>query len=242
VIDTETLSIDLSQSWTIQTINARNVSRPAAMTAARRPPLWYDPQSNHVMERGGWAYAADPSYFLWSFIPDGSGGADWSLDQSSPAAQQLSATFGSAFTASGNNFYSLGGAVPGGLNTSSDPLNPYGFDALEGLVTYDFASSEWTNTSSLGGSQTGYSVQSQALSMPDFGKAGLLAILGGESPTNQSYLYEEGAALVDMSNITIYDVESETWYYQTATGSVPPPRSEFCAVGSAPTDNSTYEM
>jgi hypothetical protein len=212
------------------------------MTTARRPPLWYNPQSNQVMERGGWAYTADYPYLLWSFAPDGSGGANWALDQSSPAAQQLSATFGSAFTGSANNFYSLGGAVPGVLNTSSDPLNAYGFEALEGLVIYDFASSGWKNTSSLGGSQTGYSVQSQVLSMPDFGKAGLLAVLGGESPMNQSYEYEEGAALVDMSNITIYDIESDTWYYQTATGSVPPPRSEFCAVGSAPTDNSTYEM
>jgi hypothetical protein len=194
------------------------------------------------MERGGWAYTADSSYFLWSFSPDGSGGANWALDQSSPAAQQLAATFGSAFTASANSFYSLGGTIPGALNTSSDPLNPYGFEALEGLVTYDFASSAWKNTSSPGGSATGYSVQSQGLSMPDFGRAGLLAFLGGESPTNQSYQYEVGSDLVDMSNITIYDVESGTWFYQTATGSVPPPRSEFCAVGSAPTDNRTYEM
>jgi hypothetical protein len=242
VTDTDTFSIDLSQSWTIETISARNINKPQAMTAARRPPLWYNPQSNLVMERGGWAYVADASLFLWSFTPDGEGGAAWSLDQSSAAAQQLSPTFGSAFTASATNFYGLSGAVPGVLNTSSDPLNPYGFAASEGLVTYDFASSGWENTSSLGGSQAGYFVQSQALFMPNFGKAGLLAILGGDSPLNQSYEYEEGASLVDMSNITIYDVDSDTWYYQIATGSVPPPRSEFCVAGLAPTDNSSYEM
>jgi hypothetical protein len=45
-----------------------------------------------------------------------------------------------------------------------------------------------------------------------------------------------------MSNITVYDVHSDTWYYQTATGDVPPPRSEFCAAGSSPTDNSSYEV
>ena len=91
-------------------------------------------------------------------------------------------------------------------------------------------------------SQTGYSVESQVISMPDFGKAGLLAFLGGESPTNQTFQYEVGTDIVDMSNITIYDVENDAWYYQTATGSVPPPRSEFCVVGSASADNSTYEM
>lgn len=194
------------------------------------------------MERGGWAYTAGSSYLLWSFKPDGSGGADWALDPSSPAAQQLSETFGSAFTTSADNFYSLGGAVPGAMSTSADPLNQYGFEALTAFVTYNFASGTWKNASSLSASPTGYLVQSQVLSMPNFGKAGLLAVLGGEAPPNSSYQYEAGTDLVDMSNITIYDIDSDTWYYQTATGSVPPPRSEFCAVGSASTDNNTYEM
>jgi hypothetical protein len=231
VTDANTYSIDLSQSWTIDAVNANTIPKPQAMAPVRRPPLWYDPQSNRVIERGGWAYTAGASYFLWSFTPDGQGGA-----------QLLLATFGGAFTASPTGFYNLGGAVPGALNTSSDSLNPYGFAATEGLITYDFASGEWNNISSIGGSQTGYSVQSQAVSMPDFGKAGLLAFLGGDSPSNQSYLYEAGAALVDMSNITVYDIHSDTWYYQTATGDIPPPRSEFCAVGSSPADNSSYEM
>jgi len=242
VTDTDTYSIDLSQSWTIDTVNANIISKPQAMTPVRRPPLWYDPQANSVMERGGWAYTAGASYFLWSFTPDGQGGGQWSLDQSSAAAQLLLATFGGAFTTSPTGFYSLGGAVPGALNTSSDSLNPYGFAATEGLITYDFASGGWNNISSFGGSQTGYSVQAQAVSMPNFGKAGLLAFFGGDSPSNQSYLYEAGAALVDMSNITVYDTHSDTWYYQTATGDVPPPRSEFCAVSSSPTDNSSYEV
>ena len=194
------------------------------------------------MERGGWAYVADASLFLWSFTPDGKGGAEWSLDQSSSAAQQLPATFGGAFTTSAAGFHSLGGAVPGAINTTSDPLDNFGFAASEGLITYDFASSGWKNTSSFGGSQAGYSVQSQAVSMPNFGGAGLLAFLGGDLPPNQTYLYEAGAALVDMSNITIFDIDSGTWYHQIATGDVPPPRSEFCAVGSAPTDNSSFEV
>lgn len=237
--DTNTFAVDLSQSWTTDSISALSISKPPAMSPVRRPTLWYDPQSNLVMERGGWPYEADASLFLWAFTPDGKGGADWTLDQSSPAAQQLSATFGSAFTTSPTGFYSLGGALPGVVNDTSDP---FGFEALEGLVAYTFASSGWQNTSSVGSSQAGYSVQGQAISMPDYGKTGLLAFLGGDTPPNGTYFYEEGAALVDMSNITIYDIASDTWYYQTATGSIPPPRSEFCAVGSAPADNSSYEM
>jgi hypothetical protein len=202
------------------------------MAPVRRPYLWYDPVSNLIYERGGWAYDGDSySYPLWSFQPDVEGGVVWNVAQDTSAAEQYTSTVFSAFTASNANFYSLGGVL------SSDIDN-----TVEGFLTYDFGTSGWSNSSSAGAAQSAYSVQAEAVFIPNFGKMGLLAFLGGDSPPNQAYQYEKGAALVDMSNITIYDPDSETWYHQTATGSIPPPRSEFCAVGSAPTDNSTYEM
>jgi len=201
------------------------------MTLVRRPYLWYDPVSNFIYERGGWAYDGNP-YSLWSFQPDGEGGVLWNVAQDTSDAEQYISTAFSAFTASNANFYSLGGVV------STDIWAP-----VEGLLTYDFGTSRWSNSSSAGAAQSAYSVQAEAVFIPNFGNMGLLAFLGGDSPPpNKAYGYEEGAALVDMSNITIYDPDSETWYHQTATGSIPPPRSEFCAVGSAPTDDSTYEM
>lgn len=202
------------------------------MSLVRRPPLWYDPSKNMVMERGGWGYDDLASYDLWSFSPDGKGGADWSLNgTASSDAAQLTATFGGAFTASTTEFYSLGGVLPQDLGV-----------ALEGLTTYDFATDTWRNATAQPSSQSGYSVQGQAAFMPNFGQAGLLVFLGGDSSPNQTYYYEAGAALVDMSNITIYDPASRAWYHQIATGSVPPPRSEFCVAGSAAKDNSSYEM
>lgn len=197
------------------------------MPPVRRPPLWYDPFTNVVMERGGWAYnvaAVSGPYGLWSL--NGTVSAN---------ATQLAPTFGGAFTASTTHFYSLGGTIPSYRPSYVDV-------ALEGFTTYDFATGNWTNSSSLASSKSGYSVQAQATFLPNFGDKGLLVFLGGDSPPNQTYQYEAGAALVDMSNITIHDPASGTWYHQTATGSVPPPRSEFCAVGSAAKDNSSYEM
>jgi hypothetical protein len=227
-----TLSIDLTQPWTVSTVNALFAPKPSTMAPVRRPYLWYDPVSNLIYERGGWAYDGDSySYPLWSFQPDVEGGVVWNVAQDTSAAEQYTSTVFSAFTASNANFYSLGGVL------SSDIDN-----TVEGFLTYDFGTSGWSNSSSAGAAQSAYSVQAEAVFIPNFGKMGLLAFLGGDSPPNQAYQYEKGAALVDMSNITIYDPDSETWYHQTATGSIPPPRSEFCAVGSAPTDNSTYEM
>jgi hypothetical protein len=230
IIVNYTLSISLSQPWTIGTADVSINPKPAGMTQVRRPYMWYEPAENIVYERGGWAYSGG-SYSLWSFQPDGQGGSDWQPAAGNSIAEQYTSTFGSAFTASDANFYSLGGAISGSIGTP-----------VQGLLTYDFATSAWNNASSGGASPNGYSVQSEAVFMPNFGNAGLLAILGGDSPYNQTYYYEEGVSLVDLSNITIYDPDSGTWYHQTATGSVPPPRSEFCAVGSAPPDNGTYEM
>jgi hypothetical protein len=220
----------LTQPWTVSTVNALLSLKPSAMTTLRRPYLWYDPVSNFIYERGGWGYTEN-SYSLWSFQPDGHGGVVWNVAQDNSVAEQYTATVFSAFTASNAKFYSLGGVIASEGNI-----------AVEGLLTYDFGTSRWSNSSSAGAAQSAHPVQAEAVFMPNFGEVGLLAFLGGDSPPNQTYQYEEGAALVDMSNITIYDPHSETWYHQTATGSIPPPRSEFCAVGSAPTDNGTYEM
>ncbi len=233
-----TLFFDLGQSWSISSVEPQNISKPAGMAGVRRPPLWYDPTQTLLMQRGGWGYDTDSSY-LWSLDASGAPDTEWVNNEGSPAAQQLDPTFGGAFTASTTHFYSLGGAdvSSGGGDPSEISL------AIEGLTVFDFESGVWHNKSSLeSSSQGGYSVQAQATFMPNFGQAGLLAFLGGDSPPNQTYQYEAGAALVDMSNITIYDPTSNTFYHQTATGAVPPPRSEFCAVSTSAADNSTTEM
>jgi hypothetical protein len=177
-----TLSINLSQSWTIGTADISINPKPAGMTQVRRPYMWYEPAENIVYERGGWAYSSG-SYSLWSFQPDGKGGANWQPAASNSIVEQYTSTFGSAFTASDANFYSLGGVISTSIGTP-----------VQGLLTYDFATGVWNNASSGGASPSGFSVQSEAVFMPNFGNAGLLAILGGDSPYNQSYYYEEGVS------------------------------------------------
>ena len=127
--------------------------------------------------------------------------------------------------------------VPDGI----DSLYPV--VSLQGVVSFDFANNAWANSSSTSTpSQSGYFVQSQAVFVPNFGSGGLIAVLGGDTPSNQTYQYEAGAALSEFSTITLYDPVSSNWYYQTATGSIPPPRSEFCVVGVPSLDNSSYEL
>lgn len=45
-----------------------------------------------------------------------------------------------------------------------------------------------------------------------------------------------------LSRISVYDIQSKTWYEVTATGDLPGDRSQFCAVVSASVDQSTFQV
>ena len=227
-----TLAIDLSISWTNATVNAFSNPKPSEMQLARRPTLWYNEENHFVYEWGGWSYG-DESDLVWTFAPDGNGGSSWTQNPAPTSAGDVSliAPFGSSFTYSPGAFYSLGGTLKTGFGI-----------AVAGLTSFNFTSNTWNNGSSGGATTSGFSVQAEAAYVPNFGSNGLLVNLGGDSPLNDTYQYEKGAALADMSNITIYDIESGTWYHQITSGPAPPGRSEFCIVGSAASDNSSYEM
>lgn len=67
---------------------------------------------------------------------------------------------------------------------------------------------------------------------------GYYLCLGGEDPG----LATNGAnSLCTFDNITMYDPYIKRWFAQTASGTVPTPREEFCAVAQQG-DNGTYEM
>jgi hypothetical protein len=241
-----TLSIDLSQPWTPSNVSANANGKPPTMLHSRRPIIWYNPFTTSVYEWAGWTEdaAVISQYQLWTFIPDGHGSASWSLS-TPPSTNEGSVmpTFGSAWAASTTELYSLGGAEPIS-GSSSSYNNGYNFPTISlfGLITVDLSSNTWHNVSSAGASPSGYLDQSQAVFVPNFGTNGLFVVLGGDTPPNQTYYYQAGESLAPMSNVVIYDVESDNWYVQTATGDVPPPRSEFCMVGASSSGNSSYEM
>ena|SRR5437762_14311397 len=95
------------------------------------------------------------------------------------------------------------------------------------------------NISSTGYSQYGWAAWPAVQYVPLYGKEGILLVLGGDAPKNQTYT--EAASLRDMYNVTIYDIYGQIWYHQTATGDVPERRLHTCIVG-AQSDNDTYEM
>jgi hypothetical protein len=234
----QTISIHLAQAWTNSSVQNYSIETQRPTNDghwSKRPALFYDPLSDKIIQWGGWPYDNGDLSYSFSFTPNNHGTVTWSkddtpitneVDQSSPAV------FGAAFVASNSSFYSLSGSI---AEPSASPLI-----AVQGLTEYEFASDKWTNTSSLSATASGYLVGGQAAFTPDFGQAGFLVFLGGSDPDTQEY-DPDGAPLVDMSNITLYDLEQKTWYHQTTTGTVPPPRQYFCSVGGRSVQD-TFEM
>lgn len=140
-----------------------------------------------------------------------------------------------ATTYSDTTFYSLGGNV---ARVSILPNQT----TLSGVVRQDFSTGLWRNDTTNIPDQSIYRNAAKAFHVPNFGDQGFVVFVGGDAPPTEESFYEEGNHMVDMSVITLLDPVSGTWYTQTATGDIPPPRVEFCAVGTTSADNSTYEM
>lgn len=186
---------------------------------------------------GGWPYDDNHEYWIWSFQPDGKGGAAWTQN-SAPASQgqPLTAPVGASWVSTPTSYYSLGGAlVPESQNYDPNTTIP-------GLVSYSFSNNSWSNKSSTGFSDGGYSVFGESRFVSNFGQKGLFVFLGGSTPSNQSFEFSSQFALASMETISIYDLQSGAWYHQNATGDKPTMRANFCSVGVAAPDNSSFEM
>ncbi|KAI0893124.1 hypothetical protein F4806DRAFT_210602 [Annulohypoxylon nitens] len=67
------------------------------------------------------------------------------------------------------------------------------------------------------------------------GLSGILVSVGGREKLANS-------TLSPFNNIFVYDISSDNWYTQKATGDIPNPRSEFCAGVSAAPDDSSFQV
>lgn len=48
--------------------------------------------------------------------------------------------------------------------------------------------------------------------------------------------------MISLAQVSVYDIESKTWYPVTASGDIPGDRVGFCAVVSASPNHSTYQV
>jgi energy-converting hydrogenase Eha subunit B len=95
----------------------------------------------------------------------------------------------------------------------ADPSAPPDL-AIPGLFEYNFTGNNCANKPSSNATTNGHLVGAQAAYIPGtddggFGSAGFLIFLGGSYPANPSF-DPQSPSLVDMSNISLYEISGQT--------------------------------
>ncbi|KAI0150313.1 hypothetical protein GGR57DRAFT_514250 [Xylariaceae sp. FL1272] len=233
-----TWSIDLTTKWTNKTVPIRSI--PKASPRMGKQIHWTDTSSNSLYTWGGFVADASPppEHEMWKFQADGSGGGEWSQvsQQDYRTFTGLKNPFGASFAQSHNVGYAFGGSVEAASDSSVQKDLP-GY-ALPGLVSYNFQTGEWTNTSTSNYGGYGTNINGRAEMVP-FGPNGLLLFLGGaETPVDAT---NETIVEVSWNSITMVDPITKKWYKQSTTGTKPPTMESHCSVGVAG-PNGTYEI
>ncbi|KAL8969878.1 MAG: hypothetical protein Q9183_001787 [Haloplaca sp. 2 TL-2023] len=235
-----TLSIDMSESWTNDTVEFRLIKKNGAPDLNAQI-LWPSTDNRTFYAFGGsqsfWAETIDPpAVSAWQFTADDSGGGSW---------EQLSAADNSVFAdltrpdfAKGVAIQNTGFIFGGHTSARSSPetASMEGATAIPGIVSFNITSGLWSNDTvpERIQEQIGFQVAPYgAFSSAPFGPDGVLIMTRGMSPN----LYSPPP----FNSITIYDPSDKTWHSQTATGSIPSARRVTCTVG-VQGDNGTYEV
>ena len=242
-------------------------TKPEGCVSLNGEALWWSKSKDVVYRFGGEVSNANgsssadanvriatvPPESIWQFKPDGNGSGSW-LEALGPTGEVpypsgfIATAYGASIGADDKGYYIAGYASAFTTPTFSDlPISR----EEPGIQTFDFNTSSLTNSSDGGFFASQYRSDSllfdpgKMIFAPSFGLEGILLLLGG---TGCSWVPWGGyceSGVGSFNNITIYDLHTQTWYWQAATafaGQVPSPRGSFCAVGVQGGDNSTYEM
>ena len=237
-----TLTIDLSNSWTPENVTINALIRDAAPTRDSGM-LWVD-SDDSVYSFGGSRslilnenISTNGGIELWKFT-----GSNWSQMSDSPSANsptltRISPAWAASAWANGIG-YALGGFVGDNRHSSNGNL----VVPTTGLLSYNRTSNLWSNDSTVP-TITPYGLMGgQMLFAPNFGSEGVLIALGGQFTGSGSWT-NTGENFISFSNITLYDIASKSWFWQTATSlnDIPASRTFFCAAGVQSTQG-TYEI
>ena len=237
-----TLTIPLDKSWSNSTLEIVSTDNPSDFPILSVQSLWWDGEySQSLYAFGGGTSITETDTVdplsVWMFLPEEKVWAErFGPDANIWQNLTRSSRCGSVYTP--NAGFCLGG-YSGPYSTDVDP--PPMDTPLQGMIQFNFESLTWDNVSSTGASQQGFLVSSQMEYIPAYGKEGILVSMGGDAPVSQDQYYP-GSNQMPMSDITIYDIKSQQWYSQTATGDVPDGRSEFCSIIAHGGDNESWEM
>ena len=189
--------------------------------------LFYDKQRKEVSRYGGWPYEESdfPPYFGHSSPePTPSAGK---MRQRPQRTAWLKTLRGSLLRPTSIQLRLTTTLV----ETFSGPDSLSAMTVPACLATRDLRAQVWANSTADLPNQSSYRTAGENGARIHFYRWRRVPIMvEGESPRTEALEYETGSRMADMETVSLYDTSSGTWYTQTATGDVPPPRSEFCAM------------
>ncbi|KAI1739452.1 hypothetical protein F4680DRAFT_136657 [Xylaria scruposa] len=234
---TTTWSINMTEAWTADTVPLQAIPKTAPLLS--KQAHWIDYSTNSLYTWGGFTSdGSSPSHGLWRFKADGSGGGSWTqvTQRDYASFSKMKGTFGSAFTQTKDAGFAFGGAVTKSSDDTIAKTIP-GY-ATPGLISYDFQTGEWENSTSSSYGGYGTSLNARAEWIP-FGPNGQLIFLGGaESPVDAT---NETIVETSWNRLTIVDPVTKQWHTQMTSGTKPPTIESHCSVG-VPGPNGTYEI
>ena len=144
--------------------------------------------------------------------------------------------------------YYLGGAVTPLSNPSfyaQANSTPY---MVQGLLAFDEGSMTFKNSSTSQMNTDGTVAEGYLALIESLGSQGVLITFGGFTDIAGSPSGLETSNLADpsfqlpLANVSVYDIETGTWYQQAATGDVPPWRYMGCSVTVSAPDQSSHSI
>ncbi|KAJ6262959.1 hypothetical protein Dda_1517 [Drechslerella dactyloides] len=176
------------------------------------------------------------------------------VDYTKGSSEVTRASYGGSVVAPKlNKAYYLGGIVDRGSTDNSGDLQSPRF--LDGLLEFDFGTESVRNISTLGlGNRA--RAYSQVVYIPNYGngspsapggRKGILVAIGGEMKSSQivDVSGTRRGDPVPMSDIAIYDIETDNWYVQQAephANEFPATRVDHCIVTKSAPDNSSHAI
>ena len=183
-----------------------------------------------------------PKSTLSKFVPDGNGLGTWTTDIGTASNSGFGALVRSV--AGATTFTDEAWYAYGGCGGSATDLNIDGAVLLNALVTYNFSSGQWTNTSMDAITPGEGLTFAEAHSVLTVSQKSVNIILGGG--TIPGYWLSRipwgwPSSWSSMATVNIHDPTTNTFYVQATTGEAPTARYQFCSVG-ARGKNKTYEI
>ncbi|KAI4218187.1 MAG: hypothetical protein L6R36_009085 [Xanthoria steineri] len=251
-LPTTVASIDLARPWNNANHSIwRHIAKPYATLATSPPSL----NSGAIFSNGSslWLYGGSinrlpnasqevPPNGIWRYDL---GSSDWS--RAAPSGEPVQRLVkGSNIDASLSRAYYLGGTKdpysdPAFLSTRD--AEPY---AVQGLLTFDKFNQSFQNVSTVGMNNAGTMIFGFMTSISSIGSQGVLVAFGGiTSDVGASWggLKENtDSNFLLLQDISVYDIETQRWHQQRASGDIPSGRFDGCAVAATASDGSSHSI